>query len=272
MLKFLLGLIMILMMIPFTAEAKTQPLEIDGDHGKLSAELQTPDGKKFYPLVMILHGFTGNKNEPLLTSLANYLEAAGIASIRFDFNGHGDSEGDFQDMTVLNEIEDAKKVYDYVSKLPQVTRVSIAGHSQGGVVTSMVAGELGDKKVKSIALMASAAVLRDDAIRGQLMGITYDSINPPEYVEIFGNHKVGRNYIKTAQTLPIYETAEKFQGPAIMIHGTSDIIVPYTYSLHYRHIYKKNRFELLVGFDHGFSQDVEHAAKIVADYFAAQLR
>lgn len=215
---------------------------------------------------MILHGFTGNKNEPLLTTLADNLEKAGITSIRFDFNGHGESDGDFSDMTVLNEIEDAKKVYNYVSKLPNVTSISIAGHSQGGVVTSMVASELGTKKVKCIALMAPAAVLRDDAIRGKVFDKTYDPMNPPQYVEIFGGHKVGRNYILTAQTLPIYETAEKFQGPALMIHGTGDVIVPYTYSLHYQHIYSQSQLELLHGFDHGFSQDVAKTAKIAADY------
>lgn len=273
MLKFFLSLLLAaLVILPSTADAKSQNLQIDGDHGKLSAVLQTPDGKSSYPLVMILHGFTGNKNEKLLTTLANNLEASGIASIRFDFNGHGDSEGNFSDMTVLNEIEDAKKVYNYVSQLPNATNISIAGHSQGGVVTSMVAGELGTKRVKAIALMAPAAVLRDDAIRGNLFGMTYDSINPPETVEIFGGHKLGRNYILTAQTLPIYETAERYQGPALIVHGTGDIIVPYTYSLHYQHIYTNSQLELLPKFDHGFSQDVEKTAKIVTDYFVKQLK
>ena len=257
--------------LPIVANAKSQTLQIDGDHGKLSAVIQMPDGKKSYPLVMILHGFTGNKNEPLLTNLANNLEAAGIVSIRFDFNGHGESEGNFSDMTVLNEIEDAKKIYEYVNRLPNVTSISIAGHSQGGVVASMVAGELGTKKVKAVALMAPAAVLRDDAIRGHIFDKTYDAIDPPETVEIFKGLKLGRNYIKTAQTLPIYETAEKYQGSALMIHGTGDIIVPYTYSLHYQHIYKNSKLELLPNFDHGFSQDVVKAAKIVADYFVSKL-
>ncbi|MBQ9487333.1 MAG: alpha/beta fold hydrolase [Selenomonadaceae bacterium] len=263
---FLTVLLTILFSLPLTADAKSQSLQIDGDHGKLSAVIQTPDDKKSYPLVMILHGFTGNKNEPLLTALADDLEKAGIASIRFDFNGHGESDGDFSDMTVLNEIEDAKKVYNYVSKLPNVTSISIAGHSQGGVVTSMLAGELGTKKVKCIALMAPAAVLRDDAIRGQLFDFKYDSMNPPQYVEIFGGLKLGRNYILTAQTLPIYETAEKYQGPALMIHGTGDVVVPYTYSLHYQHIYPQSQLELLPGFDHSFTQDVAKTAKIAADY------
>ena len=88
MLKIFLSLLLAaLVSLPLTADAKSQSLQIDGDHGKLSAVLQTPDGKSSYPLVIICHGFTGNKNEPLLTTLANDLEKAGIASIRFDFNG-----------------------------------------------------------------------------------------------------------------------------------------------------------------------------------------
>ena len=269
MLKFFLALI--LFVVPLTACAHSQNFSLDGDHGKLSAVLQTPDAQKNFPLVIICHGFTGNKDSLLLTSLADDLEARGIASIRFDFNGHGQSDGSFQDMTVLNEIEDAKKVFEYASRLPNVTSISIAGHSQGGVVASMVAGELGAKKIKAVVLMAPAAVLRDDAIRGNLFGVTYDSINPPAFVEIFGGHKVGRNYILSAQTLPIYETAEKFTGPALMIHGKADVIVPYTYSLSYKKIFRRGEVKLLDGADHSFRGEENLVAKIVADFFALRL-
>ena len=81
-----------------------------------------------------------------------------------------------------------------------------------------------------------------------------------------------RNYILTAQTLPIYETAERFHGTAFMIHGTGDIVVPYTYSLRYQKIYPGSKVELLDKFDHGFNQDVSKVAKIVADYFAKELK
>ena len=273
MLKIFMGLILAaVMMIPSLTSAQSQSVWIDGDHGKLSAVIQTPDGKATYPMVMILHGFTSEKNFDLLTTLANDLEAAGIASIRFDFNGHGESEGNFSDMTVLNEIEDAKKVYEYIRKLPEVTSIGIAGHSQGGVVASMVAGQLGAKKISAIALMAPAAVLREDAIRGNLFGIQYDPLNPPETVEIFGGHKVGRDYIVTAQNLRIYDTAKKYRGSALMVHGTGDTIVPYTYSIRYKNIFKRGKLEFLKGFDHGFSQDITKPAKIVADYFARKLK
>ena len=67
-----------------------------------------------------------------MTDIANDLQAQGIASLRFDFKGHGNSEGEFQNMTVLNEIEDLKKVISWAQAQPWVENISLLGHSQGG--------------------------------------------------------------------------------------------------------------------------------------------
>ena len=261
--RFILALIVVVM-LSAASFGETIPLKIDGALGKLSAIIQKPaleSGKKC-PMVMILHGFTGSKGEKLLKTFADALESEGIASIRFDFNGHGESEGDFVNMTVLNEIEDAKKVYEYVKALDYVESISVAGHSQGGVVTSMLAGELGSENVKAVVLFAPAAVLRDDSIRGNVMGVAYDAGNPPESVKIFGRYDLGRGYMVSSQTLPIYETAEKYTGPACMLHGTADRIVPYTYSERYHKNYYDSEIHLLDGVDHGFTGHEEEAAKI----------
>ena len=264
-------ILLVVVLMSSCAYAKTQPLTLDGDHGKLAAILQTPDGKAKYPAVILCHGFTSQKEYELLKYLADDLEAYGIASIRFDFNGHGASEGAFQDMTVLNEIEDAKKVYAYMASLPEVTSIAIAGHSQGGAVSSIIAGQLGDK-IKAVTLLAPAAVLRDDALRGNLFGSTFDAQNPPEYVETFGGHRVGRNYFITAQTLPIYETAVKYKGPACLVHGKADVVVPYTYSLHYHEIWPDSEITLIEKCDHNFTDHQEEAAKIAAEFFAKTLK
>lgn len=52
-------------------------------------------------------------NTELMSDIANDLQSQGIASLRFDFNGHGKSEGEFQNMTVLNEIEDLEDVISW---------------------------------------------------------------------------------------------------------------------------------------------------------------
>lgn len=244
-----------------------EDLTIQGSKGKLAAVIQKPELKsgERCPMAIVMHGFSGRKEGQLLELICDSLQANGIASIRFDFNGHGASEGDFKDMTVPNEIEDAKKVYEYVSALPYVSSVMLAGHSQGGVVASMTAGELGDK-ISKVVLLAPAAVLRDDAIRGNTMGVIYNPLDPPEYVQLFGNLKLGREYIKTAFSLPIYETAAGYHGSACIIHGTGDRVVPYTYGERYHELWKGSELDILDGFDHGFSQNVYRAADLAAKF------
>ena len=255
-----------------------EQVAIDGDHGRLKGIIQKPrlQAGEQCPMVIFCHGFGGSKDGPLFELMADTLQAHGIASIRFDFNGHGESEGDFKDMTVPNEIEDAKKVAEYVRNLRYVSSMAIVGHSQGGVVASMTAGQLsqeqGEPAFKAVALMAPAAVLRDDAIRGNTMGKSYDPFDPGEYVELWGGKKLGGQYIRTAFNLPIYETAAHYQGPALIIHGNADRVVPYTYGERYHEIWPKSELVIQEYYDHGFSQDIYRTTDIVSDYLIKHLK
>ena len=246
---------------------------IDGDHGKLQAVIQKPDLKpgQQCPMVVFCHGFGGTKEGPLFELITDSLQKHGIASIRFDFNGHGESDGKFEEMTVPNEINDAKKVIEYVRDLRYVSKIALVGHSQGGVVASMTAGEL-DSDISAVVLMAPAAVLRDDAIRGSTFGKQYNPLDPPEYVELWGPQRLGRNYIKTAFSLPIYETAANYHGPALIIHGNGDRIVPYTYGLRFHQQWKGSEYVLQEYFDHGFSQNIYRTTDIVSDFLLRTLK
>lgn len=249
------------------ATAKSQNLTIDGDHGKLSVVLQTPDGAAKSPLVMILHGFGARKEMPLLSKIADNLEQAGISSVRFDFNGHGDSDGDFRDMTVENEIADAEKVFAYVSALPETASVSVAGHSQGGVVASVLAGRKGADEIKAEALLAPSSNLRDDIRKGELFGVKFDTASLPEHIDIANRYKVGRRYLEAMRDLPVYETAARFRGPALIVHGTGDRIVPYACGERYHAVLKNSELATLEGADHLYSGHTDEVARIVADFF-----
>jgi len=247
-----------------TIQAKTEKMMIQGSVGNLSTIVETPDVEKKgkCPVVILMHGFNDNKNSSLLVVIADKLKNQGIASVRFDFDGHGESDGAFQNMTVPREVDDAVKVYEYVSHSKRFGRVALLGHSQGGVVASMTAGRLGKKCISDVILLAPAAILREDVIRGNTMGVAYDPLNPPEFVQLYNGPKLGREFIRTAFNLPIYETASKYKGAACLIHGTGDRVVPYTCSIHYHEIWKKSKLYLLDGFDHGFSQNMERAANL----------
>ena len=265
-----------MMLTSVAAMAETQRLTIDGSKGKLAAIIQKPETApdERIPMVILMHGFMGNKGGfaervTLFDIIANKLERAGIATIRFDFNGHGESEGEFWQMTVPNEIEDALKVYEYVRDLRYVSTVSVLGHSQGGVVASMVAGQLG-AEIKSAVLMAPAAVLREDAIRGSTFGTSYDPLNlEGDWVELMGGRaKLGTEYIRTAFNLPIYETAANYKGALCVIHGTGDRVVPYTYGVRYTEQSNNAELYILHGEDHGFSKDIERATDIVLEFLS----
>ncbi len=262
----------------YTPSQKGERVSIDGHHGKLQAIIQKPDlktGQKC-PMVVFCHGFGGKKEGPLFELICDTLQAHGIASIRFDFNGHGESEGEFKDMTVPNEIEDARKVVEYVRDMSFVSDVAIVGHSQGGVVAAMTAGKMSEEEgqpaFKAVALMAPAAVLREDAIRGNTMGRMYDPFNPGEYVELYGGLKLGAEYIRTAFSLPIYETAALYQGPALVIHGNADRVVPYTYGERFHKIWPDSEFVIQEYYDHSFTQNVYRTTDIVARFLIKQLK
>lgn len=255
------------------AKSVDEELIIDGSKGRLAARLQLPElpqsGK--IPMVILCHGFTGNMDFPLFDSISASLVEEGIGVLRFDFNGHGKSEGSFTDMTVLNEIEDAKKVVAWVKQQPYTESVSLLGHSQGGVVAAMTAGQMGTPCIKSLVLMAPAAALRDDALRGNTMGAVYDPWNAPESVVLFNGLKLGRNYIETARDLPIYEVASQYTGPALVIHGRKDTIVPYTYGERFAHDLSAAHLKLIEDEDHSFTRYTAEAAGLVSRWLESIL-
>lgn len=250
-------------------------LEIRGHAGPLHAVLQRPDssGSDRQPLAILCHGFMGNCDSWLLKEIAGNLHNGGVATLRFDFNGHGKSGGEFQNMTVPNEIEDLQEIIRWARQQPWVESISLLGHSQGGVVASMTAGLLGDDKITGLVLLAPAAVLRDDALRGNTMGAVYDPWNmTDDYVQLpFGGLRLGRKFIETALTLPIYETAFRYEGPVFILHGTHDRVVPYTYGERYNTGYKNSSIRLITGEDHGFSKNTPDAARCAAQWLIDRL-
>lgn len=253
-----------------TAPAK-KDITIKGDHGKLSAVLQTPKKSKTYPLVIIMHGFNASKEMPLLTDLSAQLNERGIAALLFDFNGHGQSEGSFLDMTIPNELEDARRVYNYAAKLPRVKSISMTGHSMGAVVAAMLAGGLGKDRVKTIVLMSPAPELTEDTAKGNLFGVRYDTKNIPEYITLSNGLKVGRAFLETTPNVPIYAVSSHYEGPVLIVHSKDDRLVPYKYGVEFSKIYQNAILETLQGFDHNFTQDTPFVNKKITDYLAEQL-
>jgi pimeloyl-ACP methyl ester carboxylesterase len=233
----------------------------------LRGKIDRPDAEHC-PTVLLFHGFAGNigeADEDLNSMIAKALKESGIATVRFDFSGHGKSDGKFIEMDVLREIEDAIAILKYVRTLPFVTDISIIGHSQGGVVGGMLAGFYADV-IKRLVLLAPAATLKEDAKQGFCMGTVYDTEHIPDVVAINnGSLAVGGHYFRIAKHLPIYEVTKSFQGPTLVIHGMQDVVVNLIAAKRYQEELKNCQLELFQNLDHGIggADQAEAIAKIV---------
>lgn len=217
---------------------------VSGPEGGLAMKIALPDGfdenTDRCPMVILMHGIFSSKDYNPMPSLAKALAQAGIGSIRFDFNGHGKSEGRMQDMTIEKEIADAMAIWEYAKSLPYVTKIGFLGHSQGGVVASMTAGRLasaGGRVPDGVVLLAPGSVIKQACQGGKFFNARFDPADPPEYIRCWGFMKLGREYLLSTQQLDIYGTAAAYEGPVLLLHGTKDTIVPMWCSEQYLQTY-----------------------------------
>lgn len=216
-------------------------------------------------MVILMHGIFSSKDYPPMPNIAKALAKEGIASIRFDFDGHGRSEGRMEDMTIANELLDAKAIWEYASSLPYVTGISLLGHSQGGVIASMTAGDA-DISAESVILLAPGSVIKEATQGGHFFGNSYDPKDPPEYIKCFHHFKLGRNYLLQTQELDIYGVSENYQGPVCIIHGSNDGIVPLWCSEKYDAIYKDSEMHIIEGENHLIIKKRPEIIAIIIDF------
>ena len=81
----------------FLSGCQVQKASIRGPQGEIAYKITLPDGfdptTDQCPMVILMHGIFSSKDFIPMPQLAKGLAKAGIASIRFDFDGHGKSEG-----------------------------------------------------------------------------------------------------------------------------------------------------------------------------------
>jgi pimeloyl-ACP methyl ester carboxylesterase len=251
--------------IPPTGNYDT--ISIDGSKGTLWARLYKPNLKEGErcDLVVMCHGLNCDHDFELMRCIASGLVKKEFAVLEFDFNGHGKSEGKFVDMTIPSQIEDLEQVLAYAQDLRFVGDIAFVGHSQGAVVAAMVAGRHPDD-IKSVVLLAPASSVRDDIARGNLFGVEFNPLDPPDSLVLHNGIAIGRRYLKTAFRLPIFETAGQYHGKACIIHGNGDRLVPYTCGERFHQLWSGSEYYELEYYDHNFTNCIYRPVEITTEY------
>lgn len=122
----------------------------DGHH--LSGRLDFPLIHKPKAYVLFAHCFTCSKNLKSVEHISRAFTQEGMAVLRFDFTGLGQSEGDFSDTNFTSNLSDLRDAYKFLEtnfEAPQI----IVGHSLGGAAVLYVAAELAN--VKAVATIGA---------------------------------------------------------------------------------------------------------------------
>ncbi len=229
-------------------------ISFQNEEKTLYGMLHLPEGQGPHPAVALLHGFTGHRSEShfIFTKQARHLAGHGVAALRFDFRGSGESEGDFSEMTVEGEISDAAAALDFLSAQPEIdaARLGLLGLSLGGCVAACLSGR--DPRVKVLVLWSAPANLRRLLEKGAAeasqpisnIGGGYD----------IGGLLIGPGLIGDLLSLQPLEEVAGFSGPALVVHGTHDESV----ALENAHLYMdalsgEKRLLIVEGADHTFS-------------------
>ncbi|MCG8320774.1 MAG: bifunctional alpha/beta hydrolase/OsmC family protein [Cytophagales bacterium] len=121
---------------------KTIKLQFENKTGHLlSAKLELPPERKPKAFALFAHCFTCNKNLIAVTNISRALTASGVAVLRFDFTGLGESEGEFSDTNFSSNVDDLVQGANYLADNYQPPQIVI-GHSLGGAAVLQAASKL----------------------------------------------------------------------------------------------------------------------------------
>ena len=237
---------------------------IDCDGMRLSAVLEGWDGSP-RPIAIIVHGFTGNKSERHIVAVARAFNDLGVATLRADMYGHGQSDGAFRDHTLYKWLTDGMALVDWARALEGVTDLYLCGHSQGGLLVMLLAA-LEQDRVAGLIPMSPAAMIPEMARKGELLGQTFAPDHLPEALGVWDHGLLGSNYARVAQAIDVEAAIDRYKGPVLVIHGDQDESVPVQVGIDAARRYARGELVIIPGDTHCYDCHLERVTAAVTNW------
>ena len=203
-------------------------IDIDADDHIIPATLCVPAGEGKFPAVVMLHGTGSNREEAgngYKTAAPVLAEKYGLATIRIDFIGCGDSTGDYKDYTFDSAVADAVAAVNYLKTLDNIDgeNIGIMGWSQGGT-NALMACANHPELFKTIVTWAGAPDMT--------IMLTEEQYNEAKengfYVMEFGWRdplNFSLQWCEDVMNTDVLAEFAAFEGPVLAINGSEDTVV-----------------------------------------------
>lgn len=194
----------------------------NADGKKLSARLDLPADEKPLAFAIFAHCFTCNKNYNAVVNINRALAARGIAVLRFDFTGLGESEGDFAETGFRTNVRDVVSAAEFLARDFEAPRLLI-GHSLGGAAVLQAAEAIPSvRAVATIAAPSSLSHLTD------ILGSSSQEIRSRGEAEVCiagREFTIGKRFVDDLDEDRMEETIRLLRKPLLLFHSPRDTVV-----------------------------------------------
>lgn len=198
----------------------------------IPAVFTLPENGEKVPCVIMCHGTGSSKDEAgnQYLDLADLLAERGVASVRFDFAGCGESADSGINQTFMAEVADTRKAYEYACSRPEVDsgRIGIIGYSQGGRVMAMFLDTHHDK-IKA-AVSWSGACHNGTGVFGSWFDAFYDKAVQDGFVAVPMGWRsdliVPLAWFDEIRATNPMDALKKYNGDLLVMAGDADMLVP----------------------------------------------
>lgn len=178
------------------ALANTEPTSVDvtftSGSIELAGTLTLPTGAGPHPALVTITGSGPQDRDNAHPSipgyrpfawLAEHLQAHGVAVLRFDERGVGESEGEFEGATSHDFAADVEAALAYLGARPEIDadRVGLVGHSEGSMIAGMIAAR--DPEVAFVISLAGASVDGFTLMRNQIANLAFTQAPSEAFAE-----------------------------------------------------------------------------------------
>jgi uncharacterized OsmC-like protein/esterase/lipase len=240
-------------------------IKFDNSEGlSLSASLEQPIDGRPKAFALFAHCFTCSKNLTAVTNISRTLNQHGIAVLRFDFTGLGESEGEFSDSNFSSNLADLMSAYEYLQRNYEAPQI-IIGHSLGGAAVLAVASHM--DSVKAVVTIGAPA---DPVHVKQLFEGDIEEIKEKgeALVSIGGRpFKIKEQFVKDLEAVDLKSILSNLKKSMLILHSPQDSTVGIDNA---RNIYKYAKhpksFISLDGADHLLSnkKDSQYVGDIIS--------
>ena len=229
---------------------------------ELCGILSDPSRDKNRPLIVLCHGFTTSKDGRTYTRLEEILNRKAFSTFRFDFFGHGESDGKFEDITISEAVDDVQSAIRFV-KDTGYTRIGLVGSSFGGFASLLAAVQDDDLFVLALKSPVSDYL-------GLLIARDHDrdiqAWKQNGFIQIETTEgkteRLNYSFFADAEKIQGYAIAERIKAPTLIVHGDRDETVPLEQSQKTAALIPDCRLAIIEGADHTYS-DPQHFERML---------